>query len=72
MSHRSCPGAANITGTPTLEIKKCPECGETVEVFSTDREIACPGCGFIVFNDLTSCLRWCRYAEKCLAQKNST
>jgi len=30
-----CPGAANIR-TPTLTIKKCPQCGEEVEVFSND------------------------------------
>jgi transposase len=69
MSHRFCPGAANITGTPTLEIKECPECGENVEIFSTDKESACPRCGFVVFHDLVSCLRWCRYAEKCLGEK---
>jgi len=58
-----------MTGTPTLEIKKCPECGEGIEVFSTDRECTCPRCGFVVYNDLVSCLKWCRYAEQCLGEK---
>ena len=66
MFQKTCPGAAHIKGTPTLEIKKCPICGENVELFSTDQECVCPQCGFVVYNDLVSCIRWCRYAEKCL------
>ncbi len=63
-----CPGAANI-GTPTLSIKKCPECGKEVEVFSTDVEVMCSNCGFTVYNDLESCIQWCKYAEKCVGEE---
>ena len=66
MDNRFCPGAANIKGTPTLDVKTCPECGEAVEIFSTDKECPCPRCGFTIFSDLVSCLRWCKYAQKCL------
>ena len=71
MENPVCPGAANIKGTPTLNLKTCPACGGAVEVFSTDRERACPECGFVVFNDIVSCRQWCRYAEKCLGENSS-
>ncbi|PKL52406.1 MAG: hypothetical protein CVV37_01535 [Nitrospira bacterium HGW-Nitrospira-1] len=63
-----CPGAANLQ-TPTIEIKKCPECGEEVEIFSTDFKVNCSKCGFIVFNDLESCIQQCKYAEKCVGEE---
>ena len=54
--------------TPTLTEKRCPRCGRAVEVFSTDTEVACENCGQTVFNDALSCVRWCRYAEKCVGE----
>ena len=35
-----CPGTANMR-TPTLKIKNCPECGEEIEIFSTDMKVNC-------------------------------
>ncbi len=46
-----CPGAANLR-TPTLSIKKCPQCGEEVEIFSNDVKVACGNCGFVIYNDI--------------------
>ena len=63
-----CPGAANLR-TPTLEIKKCPECGEEVEFFSTDQKVRCIKCGFTMYNDLGSCIQWCQYAKKCVGEE---
>lgn len=63
-----CPGAANIQ-TPTLEIKRCPECGKEVEIFSTDLKVTCSMCGFTVYNDVESCVQWCKYAEKCVGKE---
>jgi DNA-directed RNA polymerase subunit RPC12/RpoP len=63
-----CPGAASMR-TPTLKIKKCPECGTEVEIFSTDMKVECDNCGFTIFNDLQSCIQWCKYAEKCLGEE---
>jgi transposase len=63
-----CPGAANIR-TPTLTIKKCPGCGGEVEVFSSDFKVTCPGCGFIIYNDIVSCIQWCRYARECVGEE---
>jgi hypothetical protein len=63
-----CPGAAHIR-TPTLTLKKCPGCGEEVEVFSNDTSVTCRTCGFIVYNDIISCIRWCRHARECVGEE---
>ena len=63
-----CPGAANLR-TPTLKIKECPECGEEVELFSTDIRAKCGNCGFTVFNDIESCIQWCKYAKECVGEE---
>jgi hypothetical protein len=60
-----CPGAANIR-TPSIKIKKCPNCGGEVELFSIDMKVDCPGCGRPVYNNVNSCVRYCKYAEQCL------
>jgi predicted RNA-binding Zn-ribbon protein involved in translation (DUF1610 family) len=64
-----CPGAANITGTPTLQIKRCPQCSSEIELFSTDVQLPCPQCGFIVYNDVQSCIRWCAYVRECIGDE---
>ena len=51
-----------------MAIKKCPECGADVEVFSSDVKVKCRNCGFVVFNDIQSCIEWCKHAEKCLGE----
>jgi transposase len=63
-----CPGAANIR-TPTLTIKKCPRCGEEIEVFSNDVSVKCSRCGFTVYNDILSCVQWCKYARECVGEE---
>lgn len=63
-----CPGAGNIK-TPTLKIKRCPECGAEVEVFSNDFSAICKGCGFTIYEDIDSCIKWCKYAEKCVGEE---
>ena len=60
-----CPGAARLK-TPSWEEKICPVCGNLIEIFSIDTEVACEHCGFIAYNDALSCAQWCQYAEKCL------
>ena len=52
--------------TPTIEEKICPQCGNTIEIFSTDTEVACENCGFVVYNDALSCVQWCKYARQCV------
>lgn len=70
MNVKSCPGAANIKGTPTLKIKKCPACGGEVELFSTDIEVKCPSCGLSIYNDIQSCIKWCAYARECIGPEH--
>ena len=60
-----CPGAANMK-TPTLAVRKCPQCGGEVEIFSNEVSAACGRCGFVIYNDTASCIRWCRFAEECV------
>jgi NADH pyrophosphatase NudC (nudix superfamily) len=63
-----CPGAANLR-TPTISVKKCPQCGEEVEVFSNDVSVTCRSCGFVVYNDIMTCVQWCRYAKECVGEE---
>jgi len=63
-----CPGAANIR-TPTIELKTCPECGDEVEMFSTDLQMDCPSCGRTVYRELESCIQWCEYARDCVGEE---
>ncbi len=62
-----CPGAANIR-RPTIKTKDCPECAYEVEVFSDEVQVKCPGCGFIIYNNVQSCIQWCRYAIECVGE----
>jgi len=59
------PGAVNLR-TPTLTLKKCPQCGEEGVVFSNDISVICRRCGFQVLNNAESCIRWCKYAKECV------
>ena len=61
----SCPGTSHLR-TPTLTIKKCPRCGEDVEIFSSDVKVQCGKCGLTVFNDMNLCIHWCAYAKECI------
>jgi NADH pyrophosphatase NudC (nudix superfamily) len=62
-----CPGAASLR-TPVLSVKKCPQCGEEVETFSNDISVRCTNCGFVVYNDTESCIRWCKHARECVGE----
>ena len=55
--------------TPTIAEKICPQCGSTIEVFSTDTQVACEHCGFVVYNDTLSCVQWCKYAKQCVGEE---
>ena len=52
--------------TPTIDEKICPQCGNEVEIFSTDTTVTCDKCGFVIYNDIQSCVQWCKYAELCV------
>lgn len=68
MAVKFCPGAANISGTPTLKVKFCPECGAEIELFSSDLQRVCQ-CGFIAYNNIQSCIQWCKSARECVGDE---
>lgn len=55
--------------TPTIHEKTCPRCGEIIEMFSIDTEMACENCGFLAYNDTLSCVQWCKYAKQCVGEE---
>ena len=55
--------------TPTIIEKICPQCGEMIELFSIDTQMACEKCGFVAYNDTLSCVQWCAYARKCVGDE---
>ena len=63
-----CGGAANLK-TPILKVKRCFECDTDVEIFSTDIGTKCGKCGFILYNEIESCIQWCKYAKECVGEE---
>ena len=55
--------------TPTLHEKICPNCGNVIELFSIDTQVACDNCGFVAYNATLSCVQWCEYARKCVGDE---
>ena len=55
--------------TPTIHEKTCPRCGQIIELFSIDTEMACDNCGFVAYNDTLSCVQWCQYAKQCVGEE---
>ncbi len=64
----ACPGTSRLR-TPTLDIKICPNCGSEIELFSTDISMPCEKCGFVAYNDIQSCIQWCKYAKLCVGEE---
>jgi hypothetical protein len=64
-----CPGAGNIKGAPSIKVKTCPECGSEIELFSCDSCEKCRNCGFVAYNDMPSCISWCKYAPQCVGEE---
>lgn len=53
----------------TLTEKVCPQCGNLLEIFSSDTEVTCEKCGFVAYNDALSCIQWCKYARQCVGDE---
>ena len=53
----------------SINEKVCPNCGNIIELFSVDTEVACDKCGFVAYNDTLSCVQWCAYAKKCVGEE---
>ena len=64
-----CPGSGNIR-TPIPTLKKCPNCGEEVEIWSDELKTRCTQCGTTVFREaVPSCIEWCHAAKECLGEE---
>jgi NADH pyrophosphatase NudC (nudix superfamily) len=63
-----CPGAAGLR-TPTLTIRTCPQCGAEIEIFSNEVKAVCENCGFVIYQDIQSCVQWCKYARQCVGEE---
>ena len=55
--------------TPTIHEKTCPQCGNTIELFSIDTQVTCDHCDFVAYNDSLSCVQWCQYAKQCVGEE---
>ena len=66
MIHSGCQGKPR---TPTIHEKICPQCGQEIELFSIDTQMACEHCGFVAYNDTLSCVQWCKYAKECVGEE---
>ena len=53
----------------SINEKVCPNCGNIIELFSIDTEVACDKCGFVAYNDTLSCVQWCQYAKQCVGEE---
>lgn len=51
-----------------IEIE-CPNCGELVEMATTDAVVICDECGEPVINERMSCLFWCDKARECIGEE---
>ncbi len=52
-----------------VEVKKCENCGYSVEIFSDEVRIKCPKCKSYVYREIPSCIDWCKYAKECVGEK---
>ena len=68
MIFSGCPGSDKLRN-PTITEKVCPQCGNIIELFSVDTEVACDKCGFVAYNDELNCIQWSQYAEKCIGKE---
>lgn len=68
---KRCPGVRSLV-EPQIIIRRCPFCNEEIEFFEYETQLECPKCGRMVHRKPTeTCLSWCDYAEKCVADLES-
>ena len=51
-----------------IQEKVCPNCGNVVELMSSDVFMDCEECGFTVYSDLMDCVQRCPKARQCVGQ----
>jgi len=66
MFKEGCPGSAEIR-SPKPEDIRCQKCGEKIEIWSDEPDIACKKCGYLNARPIgTSCIEWCAFAKDCV------
>ncbi|MDO4616111.1 MAG: hypothetical protein Q4B03_01480 [Lachnospiraceae bacterium] len=65
MTSSGCQGKPQISITEV----ECPECGELVEMMTTDATAVCEECGATVVNDKMKCVFWCDHARECVGDE---
>ena len=64
-----CPGAKSFL-QPKPEMRRCPSCGEEVEIWTDETKTTCPACKATVMRqEVPSCLEWCQYAKECVGER---
>lgn len=48
---------------------ECPNCGELVEMATTDAYGVCDECGETVINEKMKCIFWCEKARECIGEE---
>jgi len=64
----NCPGqdGRNLK----VDIYKCPNCQNDVEIFSDENRIRCRKCGNYVYREkVPSCVEWCSKARECVGEE---
>lgn len=54
---------------PVFQEIRCPNCGRTVELASTDVKAECDYCRFTIYNDLMECVFNCPKARECVGDR---
>ncbi|MCQ2436858.1 MAG: hypothetical protein MJ099_00495 [Clostridia bacterium] len=66
MGMENCPHKAK---EGSIIEKDCPNCGGTVELFSTEPQAECEDCGAVIYNDQMICVRKCQNARECVGDE---
>ena len=62
-------GCQSRANEVTIEERTCPNCGEIVEIASTDISVACDNCNTVIYNDTLNCVMWCEHARECMGDE---
>lgn len=52
-----------------IQEKTCPNCGNMVELMSSDVFVKCEVCGFPVYSDFMDCVQRCPKAKECVGEE---
>ena len=62
-------GGGAAADAPHGRKRSVPGAGNMIEIFSCDSQMACEKCGFVIYNDQLSCVKWCPKAKECVGEE---